>query len=195
METRVVFHIGRYVETRGATSMSQERPRIEDIVEDWAQARLQALAAEAGEVASGFYLRAARERENRPRSAWGRLGVRVRPVRAQRAAPGAFAIEWFTRRWVNRTGSRSQTFTNYIRRGTGDRYPRAALAAVAQPWELEIADALEERFADIRRTARSVSRLRTAFRQHAKLERTLGEKGGPDDDGVAADPNVLAART
>ena len=103
--------------------------------------------------------------------------MRVRAVRAQRAAPGAFAIEWFTRRWVNRTGSRSQTFTNYIPRGTGDRYPRAALAA-AQPWELEIADALEERFANIRRAARSVSRLRTAFRQHAKLERAMVERSG-----------------
>ena len=91
---------------------------------------------------------------------------------------------------VNRTGSRSQTFTHYIRRGTGDRYPRAALAAVSQPWELEIADALEDRFAAIRRTARSVSRLRTAFRQHAKLERTLAGKTGPDD-GVSANPNVL----
>ena len=38
---------------------------------------------------------------------------------------------------------------------------------------------MEERFAAIRRTARSVSRLRTAFRQHAKLERTLAGEGGP----------------
>jgi hypothetical protein len=40
---------------------------------------------------------------------------------AQRATPGAFAIEWFTRRWVNKTGPRGQTFTNYICRGTGER--------------------------------------------------------------------------
>ena len=117
-----------------------------------------------------------------------------RPVCAARSAPGAFAIEWFTRRWINRTGSRSQTFTHYIRRGTGDRYPRAALAAAAQPWELEIADALEERFAAIRRTARSVSRLRTAFRQHAKLERTLVERSG-DSPRVPGDlPDVAADR-
>ena len=174
--------------------MSHERPEIADTVEQWAQARLVALAANAAEVASQFYLRAARERAERPRDEWGRLGVRVRPVRAQRAAPGAFAVEWFTRRWVNRTGSRSQTFTHYIRRGTGDRYPRAALAAAAQPWELEIADALEDRFAAIRRSARSVSRLRTAFRQHAKLERTLAGEAGPSDP-VSANPNVLAGRT
>jgi hypothetical protein len=162
--------------------MSDEARRIEEIVEAWAQARLEALAAEAEEVASLFYLRAAQERANRARSEWGRLGVRVRPLRAVRAAPGAFAIEWFTRRWVNKTASGAQTFTSYIRRGTGDRYPRSALAGVAQPWEVELVETLEDRFAEIRRTARSVSRVRMAFRQHAKLERAMAEGRGQGSD-------------
>jgi hypothetical protein len=157
--------------------MSDETPDIEEIVENWALARLEELAAEAGEVATLFYERAARERSNRPRSQWGRLGVRVRSVRASRSAPGAFAIEWFTRRWVNKTAAGAQTFTSYIRRGSGDRYPSSAFAAVAQPWELAIADALEDRFAEIRSLARSVSRVRMAFRQHAKLECEVAEKG------------------
>ena len=106
--------------------------------------------------------------------------MRVRPLRAARSAAGAFAIEWFTRRWVNKTATGAQTFTTYIRRGTGDRYPRAALAAVAQPWELALAEDLEDRFAEIRRLARSVSRVRMAFRQHAKLERALAEQGGEE---------------
>ena len=160
--------------------MSLERPEIMETIERWAQARLKDLAAEAGEVASRFYLRAAQERANRRRDEWGRLGVRVRPVRAERAAPGAFAIEWFTRRWVNKTATGAQTFTTYLRRGTGDRYPRAALAAVAQPWELALAEELENRFAEIRRLARSVSRVRMAFRQHAKLERAHAEQGGEE---------------
>ena len=157
--------------------MSDETPDIGEVVENWAQARLEELAAEAGEVATLFYERTARERANRPRSQWGRLGVRVRSVRATRSAPSAFAIEWFTRRWVNKTAAGAQTFTSYIRRGTGDRYPRSALAGVAQPWELAIADDLEDRFAEIRRLARSVSRVRMAFRQHVKLECTVTEKG------------------
>jgi hypothetical protein len=158
--------------------MSQERPEIADTVEHWAQTRLDALAAEAGEVASRFYLRAAQERANRPRGEWGRLGVRVRALRTARAAPGSFAIEWFTRRWVNKTGTKSRTFTTYLRRGTGDRYPRSAFTAVAQPWELELAESLEERFAEIRRLARSVSRVRMAFRLHAKLERAVTDALG-----------------
>ena len=51
------------------------------------------------------------------------------------------------------------------------------LAAVGQPWELALAEKLEDRFAEIRRLARSVSRVRMAFRQHAKLERLLAEQG------------------
>ena len=90
--------------------MSQERPEIAETIERWAQARLKDLAAEAGEVASRFYLRAVQERASRPRGEWGRLGVRVRSLRTARAAPGSFAIEWFTRRWVNRTGAKAQTF-------------------------------------------------------------------------------------
>jgi len=175
--------------------MLLETPDIEETIEHWALARLEKLAAEAGEVASGFYLRAAQERAHRPRSEWGRLGVRVRTLRATRAAPGSFAIEWFTRRWVNRTGSQAQTFTRYLRRGTGDRYPRSAFAAVAQPWEVELAETLEERFAGIRRLARSVSRVRMAFRQHAKLERTLAvaaaeRRRAPGSQGEPTSPRL-----
>jgi hypothetical protein len=174
----------------------EETPDIEEILERWAQARLAALAAQAGEVAALYYAQAARERARRPRSQWGRLGVRVRRVRATRSAPGAFAIEWFTRRWVNRTPGGARNFTAYVRRGTADRYPRAALAGVAQPWELAIAEPLEERFAEIRRLARSVSRVRAVVRQHGRLERTLLERhdgdeplGGYDDPpGIAPSP-------
>jgi hypothetical protein len=37
---------------------------------------------------------------------------------------------------------------------------------------------LEDRFAEIRRLARSVSRVPMVVRQHAKLERAVAEKGG-----------------
>ena len=42
--------------------MLLETPDIEETIEHWALARLEKLAAEAEEVASGFYLRAAQER-------------------------------------------------------------------------------------------------------------------------------------
>jgi hypothetical protein len=164
--------------------MPEALAEIERAVEDWAAARLTALAAEAEEVAAEYYAGAAQERARRPRSQWGRLGVRVRAQRSARAAPGAFAIEWFTRRWVNRTPAGAKTFTVYLRRGGGDRYPPGAFAGAAEPWELALAEALEARFAAIRRLARGVSRVRMAFRLHAKLERALaGRCGMSDGDG------------
>ncbi len=175
--------------------MSQERPEIAETIERWAQARLEDLAAEAGEVASRFYLRAAQERAQRPRSEWGRLGVRVRTLRTARAAPGSFAIEWFTRRWVNKTGTKPRTFTTYLRRGTGDRYPRSAFTAVAQPWEIALAETLEERFAEIRRLARSVSRVRTAFRLHAKLEQAVSEALGQSARESGSQREISPGRT
>jgi hypothetical protein len=118
----------------------------------------------------------------------------VRALRTARAAPGSFAIEWFTRRWVNRTGKNAQTFTTYLRRGTGDRYPRSAFAAAAQPWEIELADVLEERFAEIRRVARSVSRVRMAFRLHAKLERTVAEAHGQSNHAAGEQRDAASPR-
>jgi hypothetical protein len=44
---------------------------------------------------------------------------------------------------------------------------------VAQPWEAELAEALEGRFAAIRRLARSITRVRRVVREHAKLEGRL----------------------
>ena len=144
----------------------------------WAQARLEALAAEAEELA-GAVLPARRPGAGQaPAQPLGPArGAGAAPACRARSAPGAFAIEWFTRRWVNKTATGTQTFTRYIRRGTGDRYPARALARVAQPWELALAEELEARFAEIRRLARSISRVRMAFRLHAKLERTVAERG------------------
>jgi hypothetical protein len=39
--------------------MSQARPQIAENLEHWARAHREALAAEAGELAAGFYLRPA----------------------------------------------------------------------------------------------------------------------------------------
>jgi hypothetical protein len=146
------------------------------VMDLWAQERLGALAAEAEALAAAFYAQAARERARRPRSQWGRLGVRVRRLHAERSAPGAFAIEWFTRRWANRTGAGAKPFTTYLRRGAGERYPPKVFAAVAEPWEQSLADELETHFAELRRLAQSVSRLRMASRLHAKLEERVAAR-------------------
>jgi hypothetical protein len=152
-------------------------------LETWSLARLRALHDEAEAAVGEFWMRAAAERSRRPKSEWGRLGVRVRPQRNARSLPGAFSIEWFQCRWANRN-AQGAIYTTYIRRGKGVRYPRAAFRGLTQPWELEIADTLENRFARIRLLVHSLSQLRVAFRQHQRLEQRLAADDRPVGEGA-----------
>jgi hypothetical protein len=63
-----------------------------------------------------------------------------------------------------------------LRRGARERYSGSTLAAAVEPWELELAKTMEERFATIRLVAENVSRFRMAVRQHAKLVRQITEQ-------------------
>ena len=83
-------------------------------------------AAETCEIAVMQRLRAERQQQGIGSGA-ARLGLRIREPRR---AGGSFTIEWFQ---VERRGR-----THYIPRGSGDRYPRAALAS-ALSWERGIA--------------------------------------------------------
>jgi hypothetical protein len=157
----------------------QHEPDVAIVVEDWAQARLAALRATAEDLVAQFWAQAARERGRRPRKEWGRLGVRVRLQRAPRSQPGAFSIEWFVCRWANRQGD-ATVKTAYIRRGAELRYSRAAFRGVAQPWEIDLAEAMEDHFVLIRRLVQSLSALRVQLRQHLRLEQRLGGTGAQE---------------
>jgi hypothetical protein len=154
-------------------------PDVAIVVEDWAQARLAALRATAEDLVGQFWAQAALERGRRPRKEWGRLGVRVRLQRAPRSQPGAFSIEWFVCRWSNRQGG-GKVHTAYIRRGAELRYSRAAFGGLAQPWEIDLADAMEHRFVPIRRLVQSLSALRVQLRQHLRLEQRLAGIGAEE---------------
>ena len=148
-------------------------------IERWAQARMEALRATAEAAAAQFWAQAMAERRRRPKAEWGRLGVRVRQQNTARALPGAFAIEWFECRWAN-PQARGATRTAYIRRGRQLRYSRAAFRGLAQPWEIELAEAMEDRFAPIRRLVQSLSALRVQLRQHLRLEQRLAGTGAQE---------------
>ena len=115
----------------------------------------------------------------RPRSEWGRLGVRVRDQRNARSLPGAFGIEWFETYWVQGHQGRRAIHTRYLRRGKGLRYPRSTLSRVAKPWELAMADEFEEHFALIRGLLHSIAQVRKVLRQApgARAFDSEGERG------------------
>jgi hypothetical protein len=148
---------------------------LTDALNIWALTRLDALHLEAEWLVGLFWGWADRERKRRPRSEWGRLGVRVRDQRNERSLPGAFGVEWFETYWVQGHQGRWAIHTRYLRRGKGLRYPRSTLSRVAKPWELAMADEFEGHFALIRALLHSIAHVRKVLRQHAALERSTAE--------------------
>ena len=133
--------------------------------ESWAERCLAARYREAEEWATDYCQRVAQERAMWARREWKRLAVRLRRQRAARA---------------NRSGHRA--LSQCLRRGAGERYTGSTLVVAAEPWELELANAMEERFATIRLVAHNVSRFRMAVRQHAKLVREIAERRSREED-------------
>jgi hypothetical protein len=68
---------------------------LTDGLNTWALTRLDALRREADRLVGLYWGWADRQRKARPRSEWGRLGVRVRAQQNARSLPGAFGVEWF----------------------------------------------------------------------------------------------------
>ena len=126
---------------------------------------LDQLHAEAVQLATGFMESMLQIRETHPYQARGSIGVRVRRSPAARAAPGVFLIEWFR--------VRGQRRTDYIPRGAGHRYSLRAFGRI-EPWERELIEVYEPRFAEIRALLHQIGILR---RQARQLTDTLGRWG------------------
>ena len=145
---------------------------LTDGLNTWALTRLDALRGEADRLVRLYWGWADLQRKARPRSQWGRLGVRVRDQRNERSLPGAFGVEWFETYWVQGHQGRRAVHTRYLRRGKGLRYSRATLSRVAKPWELAMADEFEDHFALIRGLLHSIAQVRKVLRKHEALERS-----------------------
>jgi len=122
---------------------------------------LDPLHAEAVQLATGFMEAMLRAREAHPYRERGSIGVRVRRSPSPRSAPGVFLIEWFRVRGRHRT--------DYIARGAGHRYPLRAFGRI-EPWERELIEIYEPRFAEIRALLYQVTTLR---RQVGRLSGAL----------------------
>ncbi|WP_300971253.1 conjugative transfer protein MobI(A/C) [Thiocapsa sp.] len=153
--------------------------QVEEALDAWIARNLAALQERAEQGRSAFELRLAEAGQGLPRSARGRIGVRVRPQRANRATPGAFSIEWVTYRHVH-TAAGVVYLSDYIRKGDGDRYPKSAFRGIARAWQRPLVEEAEQGFGAIRAAARHIAEVRTRFRAAAKRCRELdldGDKG------------------
>lgn len=103
----------------------------------------------------------------RPRRDWGRIAVRIRDQRAERATPGGFSIEWVTYRYGNTPGGKIY-LSEYLPKGEGDRYPKGAFRGIARAWQRALIDEAERQFARVRKLAREVAQVRARYRAATK---------------------------
>ncbi|HYN76359.1 MAG TPA: conjugative transfer protein MobI(A/C) [Lamprocystis sp. (in: g-proteobacteria)] len=149
-----------------------DAPSIAAELDAWVQVELEALRQEAEQVQWRFDAEHQAAGQGRPRSEWGRVGVRIKEQRSSRATPGGFSVEWCTYSYVNRPQGKA-CFTEYIKKGDGDRYPRNAFRKVARDWQRPLIDAAEDDFAAIRRAVRAVAQVRTQLRLAVRTGRDL----------------------
>ena len=127
---------------------------------------LDQLHDEAVQLATRFTESMLRERDTHPYRERGSIGVRVRRSPSPRSAPGVFQIEWFR--------VRGQRRTDYIARGAGHRYPLRAFGRI-EPWERDLIEQYEPRFAGIRDLLHQIGTLR---RQTRHLRAALARGSG-----------------
>ena len=172
------------VKTRGGFSLSSIAEPAEALaaeVEARVEAALECLLEEARALVARYWVHCLHARRTRPRSEWSRLGVRARRVSARGAPSGAFLIEWYRIAWV-RQGAQSLPRSRYLAKGRGDRYRPATLARAARPWQRSLVAELEDAFAELRRLARSLGRVRLHARLHAALARRLAGRASTATD-------------
>lgn len=104
---------------------------------------------------------------------FAKFGTRVRRVK------GAFVAEWYTNTLFTDSSSGDQRmFSNYIKKGEGDRYLKSAFRR-ALPWEKEMIYKIEDGYACLRKRSRALTKVKLAL---AQLEKTLEEELSHDFD-------------
>lgn len=132
-------------------------------LDEWTRASLSLLRERAETIQHRFESALRAAGQERPRREWGRIAVRIREQRAERATPGGFSIEWVTYQYGNTPGGKIY-LSEYLPKGEGDRYPKSAFRGLARPWQLAIIDEAERQFSRIRKLAREVAQVRARYR-------------------------------
>lgn len=140
------------------------RMPIEGGIDIWCRRYMEHLHERAEGVLLRFQARVRDDAKDLPRSAMGRISVRIRDQRAERATPGAFTIEWVTVRIARASGRRPIYLSDYLCKGDGDRYPASAFRGVLLDWQRPLVAETEDAFAEIRRGVRLVAQARVRYR-------------------------------
>ena len=101
---------------------------------------------------------------SRPFADQSRMALRVHDTQS-----GSFQVEWYAFRWVKTKKGNKHRYIS-IKKGTGDKYPRPALAEYAREWELDQIVEIDEALATVRRAVKALGKARMAIRLYCKLK-------------------------
>jgi len=88
---------------------------------------------------------------------------------------GSLEISW--KRHTGYLTKKGVRQTEYIRKGSGDRYPSPSLKKHCQPWEWEIVRGFEERLSEIRACYSNITKMRSTLKRSQKAFLTVVERG------------------
>ena len=172
---------GRALQTDGLSPPDDAAATAAASVDRWIVATMAQLYRQAEDAIMRFEARQAAAGRDIPRSAWGKVGVRVRHQHSPAATPGGFVIEWVSYRFTAPTAAGRRCQTVYIQRGSGDRYLRSAFRSLARPWQLPLIMQAEEGLGRIRVLTRQVAQVRIQLRAAERAKRDFYA-------GLCADP-------
>ena len=101
---------------------------------------------------------------SRPFGDQSRMALRVHDTQS-----GSFQVEWYAFRWQKTKKGNKHRYIS-IKKGTGDKYPRQALAMYARKWELDQICEIDEELARVRRAVKNLGKVRMAVRLYCKSE-------------------------
>lgn len=88
-------------------------------------------------------------------------------LRVHDTQSGSFQVEWYAFQWQKTKKGNRQRYIS-IKKGTGDKYPRQALAEYAREWELDKIYEIDDQLAKVRRDVKALGKIKMAIRLYCK---------------------------
>ncbi|MFO1431316.1 MAG: conjugative transfer protein MobI(A/C) [Candidatus Competibacteraceae bacterium] len=142
--------------------------------------RLEQLVQKAHVLVDDYWARHLEASSDRPASDRGYIRVRCR------LHHNTLLIEWFRQQYtrtINPQTGRRYVFSDHFRKGRGCHYREDVFRRSARPWELPLILEYERHFAELRRRAAALVKLRQQIRQQLlKPAHRSGLAAGGDAD-------------
>ncbi|MDO9103352.1 MAG: conjugative transfer protein MobI(A/C) [Methylovulum sp.] len=129
----------------------------------WVGMRVDQLHAEARVLVDDYWQRLKSGQKQQAADGKARIGVRIR----RREASFSFSIEWFRMAMIRQNGQ-AKPIAQYLKKGTGYRYPLGNFLKGEPQWEAELVEELEAEFADIRKQLGLLGKIRDAVQDYRK---------------------------